>query len=74
MRIDWNLPPFRAGFLGGLDKFIGPGATSAVKEPATVHSVHSGCAYCRVCQSCRVGVVLGTIRSSGSVNHRYAVA
>ncbi|MEZ8465381.1 hypothetical protein AB6D04_14065 [Vibrio splendidus] len=32
MRIDWNLPSFRAGFLGGLDKFIGPGATSAEKN------------------------------------------
>ncbi len=32
MRIDWNLPSFRAGFLGGLDKIIGPGATSAEKN------------------------------------------
>ena len=32
MRIDWNLPPFREGFLGGFDKFIGPGATKAEKN------------------------------------------
>lgn len=28
-RIDWSFPQPRAGFAGGLDKFIGPGATRA---------------------------------------------
>jgi hypothetical protein len=29
IRIDWSFPPPRAGLAGGLDKFIGPGATRA---------------------------------------------
>ncbi|MGF1876922.1 hypothetical protein L4D77_16525 [Photobacterium frigidiphilum] len=32
MKIDWNLPPARKGFFGGIDKLIGPGATKAEKN------------------------------------------
>ncbi len=32
MKIDWNLPQFRPGFWGVIDKLIGPGATKAEKN------------------------------------------
>ncbi|WP_394246803.1 hypothetical protein [Vibrio profundi] len=32
MKIDWEIPKARDGFRGKLDKFIGPGATSAEKN------------------------------------------
>ncbi len=32
MRIDWELPEFREGFYGKIDKFIGPGTTRAEKN------------------------------------------
>lgn len=32
MNIDWQLPKARSGFLGGIDKLIGPGATKAEKN------------------------------------------
>jgi len=32
MKIDWELPEFRNGFYGTLDKLIGPGATPAEKK------------------------------------------
>lgn len=32
MKIDWELPPLRAGWRGRIDKFIGPGATTAEKN------------------------------------------
>ncbi|WP_291328169.1 hypothetical protein [Desulfovibrio sp. UCD-KL4C] len=32
MRIDWELPEFRSGFYGIIDKLIGPGATPAEKK------------------------------------------
>ena len=32
MKISWELPPARPGFLGWIDKFIGPGATKAEKN------------------------------------------
>jgi len=32
MHISWDLPAFRPGFWGIIDKFIGPGATTAEKN------------------------------------------
>ncbi|MFV8437320.1 hypothetical protein [Vibrio owensii] len=32
MKIDWSVPQARAGFWGGIDKLIGPGATKAEKN------------------------------------------
>ncbi|EGA68364.1 hypothetical protein VISI1226_08794 [Vibrio sinaloensis DSM 21326] len=32
MKIDWSIPQVRAGFWGGIDKLIGPGATKAEKN------------------------------------------
>ncbi|MEC8042885.1 MAG: hypothetical protein VX083_11595 [Pseudomonadota bacterium] len=32
MRIDWDLPAHRPGIWGAIDKFIGPGATTAEKQ------------------------------------------
>ena len=32
MKIDWSIPQARAGFWGGIDKLIGPGATKAEKN------------------------------------------
>lgn len=32
MKIDWELPQFRKGFYGQIDKLIGPGATKAEKN------------------------------------------
>jgi len=32
VKISWGLPPLRPGILGKIDKFIGPGATTAEKQ------------------------------------------
>lgn len=43
MRINWNYPPIRRGLAGSIDRFIGPGATSAEVLLQTLLPVVAAC-------------------------------